>query len=250
MIDLYSVKKYSSYDFVQNTKPSSTGTWLVSETFFDVETYTKGESYNVTSVSPFTAVRIETSEDAKIEANLHHTLKLVLDYLNNFFYEIRQDFNVSFDYGEWDIKQSLINDNIHYLSDMNQYEFKVDGEIDSLSEDIFEVGDLIRIAGSLRNDIVGYIESLSPLKITNKDLRATTEYAILFLCNIPKQVEEIISQMLYFDTFKRKIKDKKAERIGNYSYQKDDTFLKIGGLEYPSYLINQLKPYKLVRIVQ
>lgn len=249
MIDLFSVKKYNSYDFVQNIIPSGTGTWLVNETFTDVVVYTKGYSYNVVSG---TTTRIEVSEDERINANLHPTIKLILDYLNNYFYIRRQSYETFvLNTGDWDIAKTLLDQVVLYFSDINEYEFKADGEIDELAEDIFIVGDLIRIAGSLRNNIVGYVESLSPLKITNKDLRATTENAVLFLSNIPKQVEEVISQMIHYDIFKRKINDKKSEKVGNYSYQKDtDSFIVLGGLQYPAYFNSVLKRYKMIKFVQ
>lgn len=249
MIDLFSIKKYNTYDFVQHTKPSGTGTWLVDETFTDGAVYTKGYSYDVVSG---VATRIEVSEDERINANLHPTIKMIMDFLNNYFYVKRQDFDeLTINTGSWAIPTSLLDDIIKFFSDVSEYNFKADGEIDNLQNEIFIVGDLIRIAGSLRNDIVGYVESLSPLKISNKALRITTENAGLFLSNIPLQVEEVISQMIHYDIFKRKNKDKKRERIGNYSYEIDtDSYIKLGGLQYPNYWNSILNKYKKVKLVQ
>ena len=250
MIELFSVKKYNDYDFVQNTVPSGTGTWLVSETFVvGPTTYTKGYSYNVVSGTP---TRIEASEDARILANLHSTIKLVLDSINNYFYELRQDQESTIIFDDWDIPLSLLRQACVNVSDVNNYEFKADGEINDLADsDRFIVGDLIRIAGSTRNDKVGYVESLSPLVISNKDLRVITENAILFLSNIPKQLEEAISQMIHYDNFVRENDGVKRERIGNYSYEIDtDSFFKLGGLQYPAYWSSILNQYKLVGFVQ
>lgn len=66
----------------------------------------------------------------------------------------------------------------------------------------------------------------------------------------PLDVEQAISQMIYFDIYTRGTVDGlKSESVGNYSYTLEDTT--IGSLSYPSSLVSALElNYRKVRFVQ
>ena len=62
MIDLFKVKKYNEYDFVQDALPASDGTWLCGLTDSG---YVRGYSYQVTAG---VASRIEQMQDDEVIA--------------------------------------------------------------------------------------------------------------------------------------------------------------------------------------
>lgn len=246
MIDLYTVKKYSEYDFVQDTLPSSDGTWLCSLT---ASPYVRGYSYDVVSS---VATRIEVVQDEMISDKIHPMIKTVFEWLSNPFYAQRamQDTTYSGRFDDWQFFPISLSKKWNaYESDVSKYTF-TDGVITGLQSDVFQVGDLINIEGALRNNIVGYVTAVSSGSITidNPNARNTTENAVIFLSDIPKVVESAISQMINWDTFSRQLSDMKSETIGNYSYSKQDK-TELGGIDYPSSLVSVLNAYKRLRYV-
>ena len=245
MIDLYEVKKWRTYDFIQDTLPASDGTWLCSLT---AGPYTRGHSYQVTSG---TATRIEANDDMLIEAKIHPTIDAVCGWLNNYFYVSRalQDTTYNHRYDDdWYVPIALTRQASYYQSDVSSYTF-ASGVVTGLAGDIFAVGDLVTFRGALRNNIVGYVTAVSSGSITidNPNTKDTTENAVIFLSDIPIAVEQVIQQMIEWDVFERQVSDKKSETIGNYSYDNGDAT--IGGISYPSVYTTQLNIWRKAEIV-
>ncbi len=246
MIELFEVKRYNTYDFIQDTQPTSDGTWLCSLTdsgFF------RGFSYQITGGTP---VRIQVSEDALISDKIHPTIQNTLDWLNNYFYVKRQtqnNFSQTSEFRDFfpDITQG--REFRIYFSDGAFYTFNSNGTISNLSDDIFLVGDLVQSKYALRNNLTGYVTAISAGEITidNSTITTVDENAIIFLSDIPAQVELIIAQMINYDVFVRELTNLSSENIGNYSYSKDKVL--VGDIDYPLGLISQLKPYKMVRVI-
>lgn len=250
MISLFDVKKYHEYDFVQDTVPTGgTGTWLRSLTD---GAELRGYSYNVVAGVP---TRIEEQEDARIEASIHSTVQNVLDWLNNYFYIERQTQDTSSwsyrfkkDYSPIGKQWKEID---WYVSDSALFSFNESGTIDNVKEDTFQVGDLVRVNYSVRNNLVGWITDISGTQITldNPNMRTIEENATIFYCDMPKYVEQIIAQMINYDVFEREITDLNSETVGNYSYSKDKDFISVGGLDYPSKYVSSLIQYQKTRFI-
>lgn len=246
MIDLLAVKRNGTYDFVQDTLPATDGTWLCTLT---ATLYTIGHSYNVESGE---ATRIEEIQDAKIEDRIHETIKSVFDWLNNPFYASRsaqqtQDWTWAFDQNFFSPVELSRKWNA-YESDASFYTY-ASSVITGIQDNVFVVGDLVQIEGSLRNNVVGYVTAQADGTITidNTDVRDTAENAVIFLSDVPKQVERTISSMIYFDVFDRVISDKKSESIGNYSYTNEDPV--VGGIAYPNDIVGGLETYRRMDFV-
>lgn len=248
-IDLFNIKLNGDYDFIQDSIPSGTGTWLVSETFISGDTYTKGESYNVVSGTP---TRIEETEDFKIDKVIYPTIQSVCEWLNNYFYVARQGETYISDSPESCLPISVDREWTNYISVWGNYTF-ASGDITVIERNPFKSGDLVQIKQSLRNNLVSYSTLITDGINIDNDLSVdTTEDAIIFLMFVPSNVENIISAMIYYDIYTRgEPSNLKSENIGNYSYSKDNTeMIKIGYLDYPSSLISGLQQYKKVRFVQ
>lgn len=248
MIDLFSVKLNGSYDFIQASVPSGTGTWLVSDDFTG---YNKGESYNVVSGVP---TQIETALDYKIERAIYPTIQAVCEWLNNYFYVRRQeDNNYNFDEPDYSTSITISKTFNRYTSNYGNYTF-IGGNISSIKNVAFIEGDLTQIRDSNRNNLVSYVSAVdsSSITIDNTNSVDTVENALLMLMNVPTNVEDIISAMIYYDLVQRGTPSNlSSESIGNYSYSKDNTqMIKIGALDYPSSQVSGLLAYKKVRVIQ
>jgi len=245
VIELFTVKRWNDYDFVQDTLPASDGTWLCSLT---ASPYTRGHSYQVTGG---TATRIEANKDLRIESTIHTTLENVMQWLNNWFYVSRrlQDNTYRFNEGFWEFTPiALARDYEAYESDTSLYTF-ASGVVTNLEQDIFQVGDLVTFKGGLRNSVSGYVtaQSTGQITIDNPNTKDTTELAVAFLSDIPTAVEQVVEQMINWDVFSRTVSDKKSERIGNYSYDNGDVM--VGSLLYPSHFTTQLESYRRTNFV-
>lgn len=246
MITLFEVKQYSEYDFVQDTLPASDGTWLCSLT---ATSYTRGHSYQVTSG---VATRIEITQDLRIQDSIYSTLENTLEYLNNYFYIPRQtqdnwsySYRFEDDYSPYPPQRWDINT---YESDSAFYSFNgTNKTVDNIAENVFEVGDYIRVHYAKRNNLMATItaKTTTQLTIDNDELRTTEENASIFLCDIPKAVEQLVSQMINFDVFEREVTDLDSETVGNYSYSKSKPV--DGMLDYPVSIMSRLDTYKEVR---
>lgn len=246
MIDLFTVKQYNEYDFIQDMLPLTDGTWLCSLT---ATSYTRGYSYQVTSG---TAVRIEVTQDLRIQDSIYSTLENTLEYLNNYFYIARQTqdkytYNYRFDENyvpyppqKWDINK--------YESDSAFYSFDGTAKtVDGVQEDVFQVSDYVRVHYAKRNNLMATVTAKTTTQLTldNDELRTTQENATILLCDIPKAVEQLVSQMINFDIFEREVTDLDSETVGNYSYSKSKPVN--GMLDYPVNIMSRLDTYKMVR---
>lgn len=250
MIDLFQVKLNNEYDFIQDTLPTTDGSWLCSLT---AGLYTRGHSYQVTGG---VATRIEEVEDFKILDAIYPTLENACNYLNNYFYVRRatQDtysYSYRFDKDYRPI-QAQSDDINMYESDSAYYTFNATAKtVDGVKEDVFQVGDYVRITYALRNNLIANVTAKTTTQLTldNEELKTTQENASIFLMDIPRAVEQIIAQMINFDVFEREVSDLDSESVGNYSYTRSKDFMSIGGLDYPSSIAVSLDKYKLVRLV-
>ena len=241
-IDLFSVKINGNYDYIQNTVPSATGTWLVSD---NITGYQKGQSYNVVSGIP---TQISPAIDYKINRVIYKTIENVCEYLNNYFYVKRDEGSIyNFDLTNYDISPLDIEDKriyFNYLGNWGNYIFN-NNSLD-VKNCVFQTGDLIQVRNSFRNNYVSYSEvSGDTLTLDNTAFVDTTENALLMLMNIPESVQEVISQMIYFDLYIRDgHTDLTSEGVGNYSYSKE--LLPVGGFGYPASLVRSLDAFKIV----
>lgn len=247
MIDLFNVKMNGEYDFIQASAPTTSGTWLCTQTS---TAYVKGATYKVTAGTPATVERIDAGKDVKILSALYPTNQAVCEYLNNFFYVNRQA-NDTF------IDQSLYTDLTHreykqlctYVSVLGNYTFDTK-TISNVQQNVFKENDLVQIKCSVRNNYITSITNVTGRMITvdNENFVETVEDAFIILMDIPSAVQKAICAMVYYDVFQKdKPNTLKSESIGNYSYSKAD--LQIGGLFYPPELIGVLSQYKKVRFV-
>jgi len=244
MIDLFTVKRNNEYDFVQATLPADDGTWLCSNT---AGAYTRGHSYDVDSG---VATRIEVAADELIESTIPSVIENTCDYLNNYFYVKRQDnarLSQTFD-RLYMHEVELDHDFIRYHADASTYTF-IDGVVTGINDDPFIVGDLVQFRGGLRNNLVSYVisESEGSITLNNPSVVNTTESAYVFLMRPPAVFGSTVSQMVWWDAFKRVVSDKDSERVGNYSYSKQDPA--VGGSQYPLEIISKLNAYRGVRFV-
>lgn len=250
MITLFDVKLNKNYDFVQDTVPTGTGSWLVSD---DFSTYTKGQSYNVVDGTP---TRTEQVTDLKIERAIYPTIQATCEWLNNFFYSRRQTFVDDQDFitetDDYDIPIRVYKQYSTYLSNLGNYTFN-NNVVTGFTDVVFITNDLVHIKESYRNNLVSYVSVTDQeMTLDNTNGVNSTENALILLMDIPQNVEDVISEMIYYDIYLRgNPSDLTNESIGNYSYSRDNTaMIKIGGIEYPSKYVSSLRPYKKVRFVQ
>lgn len=233
MIDLFSVKLNNEYDFIQDSVPSGSGTWLVSD---NLTGYSKGESYQVTDGSP---VQIEKAEDYKINRAIYKTIETACDWLNFYFTGHYNKINLS-NCSNW---QSITSNEFYIFGDITFSGGKV------TTNNEFQDNDLVQIDG-VRNKTVSYITvSGNTITFDNTNIVDTTENAVISLMAMPFAIEEAISQMIHFDVFLRGCaSDMQSENVGSYSYSKEQ--IRVGGLGYPASIVSQLRPYKKVRFMQ
>lgn len=242
MIDLLSIKLFGDYDFVQNTVPTSDGTWLCSDLLTG---YTKGYSYNVVDG---VATRIEAKQDYKILNSIYPTIESVCQYLNNYFPVKRQanDLGTTNEYYNLSITES--RELSKYLSTYGNYLFQTK-QIQGVQQ-IFLKDDLIRLQNAVRNNYISYVTAVTGTTITvdNALFADTIEDCRITLMRLNKPVEDAISQMIYYNIFLRdSLNNLQSETIGNYSYSKATVM--VGGLAYPSELTSQIEQFRMVRFV-
>ena len=225
MLNLFEVKKYNNYDYIAETQPTSDGTWLK---------ISDGTSYEIVNG---VATQIEQAQDYLILDAIYPTLENACNYLNNYFYVRRatQDtysYNNRFDKDYRPI-QAQSDDINTYESDSAYYTFNATAKtVDGVKEDVFQVGDYVRIAYALRNNLIANVTAKTTTQLTldNEELKTTQENATIFLMDIPRAVEQLVAQMIQFDVFEREVSDLDSENVGNYSYTKNKDFMSIGGL--------------------
>lgn len=247
MIDLFNIKKYNEYDFIQATAPTVSGTWLCSE---GNGTYIKGYSYQVTIGTPTTVTRIEVQEDLKIQSAIYPTIESVCQYLNNYF-PVKRQANDLYATNEYICGLNITESRelSKYLATYGNYLFQ-NNQINGVQQ-LFLKDDLIRLQNAVRNNYISYVTAVTGTTITvdNALFADTIEDCRITLMRLAQPVEQAICEMIYFDTFTRgAASDLKSENIGNYSYTKED--VQIGSLAYPQELTSILMPFKMVRFVQ
>lgn len=236
MIDLFSVKLNKDYDFIQAEVPTSSGTWLCTETNGD---YTKGYSYDVVEG---VATRIEQSKDYLINNSIYSTIESVCSYLNNMFFvkNLVATFPIL-----WDcLTLQVFPYDYNYIYTSGSLTFD-NGKISPVSN--INVGDLIYVCGQ-RNRFFSYVTGVEESSVTvdNPAMVNTTEPAMVFVTGLPQSVQNIISKMISYDVFDRETpNDLQSEHIGNYSYTKADYL--IGSMAYPSEIVSGLESFKRVR---
>ncbi len=246
MIELYTVKLNNDYTYYSNADASSptTGDTLLADVT-DV-TFTRGYSYSYNGVD---WDRIEVKEDNKTK--ILPTINNICKSLNNYFF----------------VKGSGVSVNSDLCVCSRGYRrgyiYLYDGSMDYSGSDItvssnitipFISGDLIYIDDSDRNSQkFGYISNIAGQTITlNRDLVEDSGRGLLMLSYIPEDVEEIMSKMIWFDTYQREIlQSGKIEREteDNYSVSYKLDGMSIGNINYPSGITNGLKPYQLLRMI-
>lgn len=212
MIDLFSVKLNGEYDDIGATPTIEAGLFLCDTTG---EKYTRGYSYQITDNN---AVRVDMVTDYKIQKAILPTIQSVCIWLNNWF---------------------GVSKSKKYCCDNLPYMPKV----------IVKTGDLVKAE---YNGVcfVGYATVQDGvITVDNPLFNSETNYSYSVI-NLPQDVEQAISQMIYYDVFTRGTVDGlKSESIGNYSYTLED--VTIGSLAYPSAIVSALDVnYRRLRFVQ
>lgn len=239
-ITLFDVKKFNDYDFISETQPTQDGSWLK---------ISDGTSYEVVNS---VATQIEQAQDLRIQDSIYPTLENALEYINNYFYVVRQTqdrYKYTHRFEEYyRIYPPQDYEIERYESDSAFYSFDgVNKTIDNLEQDVFQVGDFIRVNYALRNNLIASVtaKTATQLTIDNDELRTVDENASIFLCDIPKVVCQLVAQMINFDIFEREVTDLDSETVGNYSYSKSKPVN--GMLDYPVNIMSRLDTYKMVR---
>lgn len=216
MIDLFSVKLNGEYDEIGATPTIENGLFLCDTTG---ETYTRGYSYEITEGE---AKRVDTVQDYKIEKAIIPTILSVCNWLNNNFFVHKLNCTC--------IKLPIYEQNIK------------DGDLVCvLSKNLYLPPEQLFIGYATVKD--------GKITVDNPEFNPETEYTYLKM-HLPADVEQTISQMIYYDVFTRgTIDGLKSESIGNYSYTLED--VTVGSLAYPSAIVSALDVnYRRLRFVQ
>lgn len=233
MIDLFSVKLHGRYDEIGATPTINEGLFLCDTTG---ENYVKGYSYQITTLDgQKTAVRVDATNDYKINMAIYPTIHNVCEWLNNWFVIRRNYSNFwqgAYNYGssgEWhDVPQQPSNGDLCKVR----------------ITDIWEYADLYNFF------FVSYVTVNNEGHITcNNPKFKDGETYFYYIMHLPEDVESAISAMIYYDIFTRgEVDGLKSESVGNYSYSKEN--VTVGSLAYPSELVAGIETtYKRVRFV-
>ena len=241
MIDLLQIKQNNTYDFIQATLPSDNGTWLCTETAGD---YVAGYSYRVTGNH---GTRYDEVNDVLALSRRFGVIEDTLTWLNNPFYVERQEDAYANETQDFSLSPAQNIEYNRYLSDASFYTF-IDGVVTGVADNPFIAEDLVQIKYGQRNNAFGYVTAQSDGSITldNTQLRNTSENAVIYLVSLPRDVEEILAKMVWWNTYKREITDLNKETVGNYSYERQ-TFT--AGAPYPTDIVAALASYKKVKFV-
>lgn len=216
MIDLFSVKLNGEYDEIGAIPSIENGTFLCdTDSEHEGKIYKRGYSYQVGDP---TIHRIETVTDYKIQKSINATIQSVCTWLNNWFAPPKS--------------KNCCSDCLPYMP-----------------KTVIKTGDLVK-AEAAGSCFVGYA-TVKDGVITVDNPLFNPEIAYIYsVINLPPDVEQAISQMIYYDVFTRgTIDGLKSESIGNYSYTRED--VTVGSLAYPSALVSALDVnYRRLRFVQ
>ncbi len=210
MIDLFSVKLNGEYDDIGATPTINEGVFLCDTTGED---YTRGYSYQIDNDG---ATRVNQAGDYKIQKAIYSTIQSVCTWLNNWFDKPFQKCGCQ---GLTGIKP------------------------------LPQTRDLVK-AESKGICFVGYATIQDGIISVDNPLFNPEIQYIYSVINLPQDVEQAISQMIYYDVFTRGTVDGlKSESIGNYSYTLED--VTVDSLSYPSAVVSALDVnYRRLRFVQ
>jgi hypothetical protein len=251
---LYDVKKNGEYDYIVAAAPTSAElepAYLNGETWLDSLT---GFSYELTDQTVGTWTRTLKSADNKILIKLDSVEAAAFGYLKNFFSVGRQKEYTGQTYGYWNR-----TDYLFFLGVETVFaDFVFDDVAKTLTPSTafygaptdWQPGDIVRVIGSKRNDkfmtLTAVDESTATLTVS-EDIKAEAgEGCFVFLTDIPQAVFDIIGEMVYFDQFERNANGLKSERVGTYSWTRDD--VRIGGLGYPDEIVGNLDQFASVAL--
>ena len=212
MFDLFTVKLNGEYDEIGAIPTINEGLFLCDLTG---EKYTRGYSYQITDNE---TVRVDIAADYKIQRAIYPTIESVCNWLNNWFTAPKHSCKCS--------------DTLLFMP-----------------KEVIKTGDLVK-AQSNGTYFIGYATVQDDvITVDNPLFNPETKYTYSVI-NLPPDVEQAISQMIYYDIFTRgTIDGLKSENIGNYSYTLEDT--SIGSLAYPYALVAGLEMnYRRLRFVQ
>jgi len=248
-IELYTIKCNNTYTYYSNADAGTptAGDTLLCDTTETLATVpvTRGYTYTYTT----TWVRSEAGNDVKITKGLLPTISNTLKWLNNYFYVTDQ---VAIDSQNFDTLGCGSVDNYIRVED-DAMVFNADGKIETTDTIEFIVGDLVHIQQAVRNQgKVGYLSALGSVDFTlDRTLTADTSYGVVYLTQIPEDVEDIISKMIWYDIYQRDLTQDGAintESEGSYSVSYD-TANPISGILYPKGTITGLLQYKQVKVM-
>jgi hypothetical protein len=245
MIELYTIKCNNTYTYYSNADASSptAGDTLLCDTTGTLATVsvTRGYTYTYTT----TWVRSEAGTDVKTTKALNPTISNTLKWLNNYFYVTDQ---AAINEQNFDTLGCGCFNNYIRVED-DAMVFNADGKIETTDTIEFIVGDLVYIQDAVRNKHkVGYLSALGTVDFTlDRTLTADTSYGVVYLTQIPEDVEDIISKMIWYDIYQRDLTQDgsiSTESEGSYSVSYD-TANPIYGILYPKGTITGLLQYRL-----
>lgn len=212
MIDLFTVKLNGEYDEIGAIPTINEGLFLCDLTG---DKFTRGYSYQITDNE---AVRVDIAADYKIQNAIYPTIQSVCTWLNNWFTTPKHSCGCS-------------------------------DALPFMPKEVIKTGDLVKVESN-GTYFIGYATVQDDvITVDNPLFNPETKYTYSVM-NLPPDVEQTISQMIYYDIFTRgTIDGLKSENVGNYSYTLEDT--SIGSLAYPYALVAGLEMnYRRLRFVQ
>lgn len=214
MIDLFSVKLNGEYDDIGTVPTINEGLFLCDTTG---EEYTRGYGYQIDNDG---SVRMNQAADYKIQKAICPTIQSVCTWLNNWFAPAQPK------------QKNCCCDCLPYMPKI-----------------VIKTGDLVK-AESEGICFVGYATVQDDVITVDNPLFNPEIQYIYSIINLPQDVEQAISQMIYYDVFTRGTVDGiKSETVGNYSYSLED--VSVGSLAYPSAIVSALDVnYRRLRFVQ
>jgi hypothetical protein len=247
------VKLNNDYTYIKTIAPANTDkapAYLNGQTWLTMST---GYSYELTDDNAGTWTQIEQDKDFRITAQKNGVVNTVFQYINNRFYIPRQinysdvyDTAPSFVFNRKRLFTLYTYESVfaEFSFSMTTKKATLTGLVYGALLDSFQIGDMIYIQGSTRNDGYYTIKTVTDTVIEiNETFITETANCFVVLSSVPPALLQIISKMIYFDVYVRlKIGGLQSERIGTYSYS---TQALDGGLGYPRDITSGLDMYVL-----
>jgi hypothetical protein len=250
-ISLSSVKINGTYTYIKSVDPTNAEkapAYVNGQTWLNAAT---GYSYQLIDDTVATWIQIEMDKDYRINFIKDSVFETILKYINNRFYISRQK-NYSDVYSQspaFVYNRDKLFTLYSYQSVFSTFNFAsgtkrltapdtVYGDI----TDTFQIGDIIYIEGSTRNDGYYSIKSLTDTYIeVNESITTESANCFVILADVPAALVNIVSRMIYFDVYVRsKIGGLQSERVGTYSYSTQPLD---GDLGYPKDIVSGLDMY-------